>query len=158
MSVDWSYYNKFSEIEDMYLPDYGEGDTMATQIVTATTKLVYKWYNDGDVFDNTYALSGWWNDLSSYANWLVKNTDRAEVLYDIEKIETEDEYEELLKKLVDSTHNEEYLEEMSRVKKTGSIYSCDGPFFFKESSEEEDDDSYDGYYEEDDGLDDEFYD
>ena len=70
--VDWSYYDKpeFKAINSEYLPARGEGETKATQIVTAVNKLVYKWYNDGDVFDNTGALSGWANDLSSYANWL----------------------------------------------------------------------------------------
>lgn len=71
-SVDWSYFNKFDRANDEYLPSTGEGDTMATQVCTAVTKLVYKWYNDGDVFDNSYGLEGWANDLSSYANWLYK--------------------------------------------------------------------------------------
>ena len=45
---------------------------MATQICTALNKLVYKWCNDGDVYDNTYGLDGWANNLSSYANWIYK--------------------------------------------------------------------------------------
>ena len=64
------YFNKFKQINDSYLPDTGEGDTMATQICTAVNKLIYGWYNDGDVYDNTYMIDGWCNDLSSYANWL----------------------------------------------------------------------------------------
>ena len=74
MSVDWSYFDKFDGIIDKYLPTKGEGETKATQIVTAINKLIYKWYNDGDVFDNTYHLEGWANDLSDYANWLYENT------------------------------------------------------------------------------------
>ena len=71
--VSWDYYNKFKDINEKYLPDEGEGDTLASQIVTAINKLVYKWYNDGDVFDNVNSgLQGWANDLSSYANWLDK--------------------------------------------------------------------------------------
>lgn len=58
-SVDWDYYNKFEEITDKYMSNQGEGDTLASQIVTAINKLVYKWYNDGDVFDNVHSgLSG----------------------------------------------------------------------------------------------------
>ena len=45
------------ELLDKYLPDEGEGKTMATQAVTAMCKIVYRWYNDGDVFDNTYFIS-----------------------------------------------------------------------------------------------------
>jgi hypothetical protein len=74
MAVDWGYYDKFETLNDNYLPVRGEGETVATQIVTAVCKLVYKWYNDGDVFDNTHHLEGWANDLSSYANWLYENT------------------------------------------------------------------------------------
>ena len=42
--VDWDYYNKdeFSRISDKYLPSMGEGETLATQICTAVSKLVYK--------------------------------------------------------------------------------------------------------------------
>ena len=71
-SVDWDYFDKFEPIINKYMPDRGEGETMASQIVTAVNKLVYKWYNDGDVYDNTYILEGWANDLSDYANWLYK--------------------------------------------------------------------------------------
>lgn len=126
MSVDWSYYNKFEELENEYLPSIGEGENMATQIVTSVSKLVYKWYNDGDVYDNTHYISGWCNDLSSYANWLVKYTDRADVLYRIAYITTDSEYEDILKKLTDDTHDAEYLKQMSMMPKEGSIYDCDG--------------------------------
>lgn len=135
MSVNWSYYNKFEAIDDKYLPKSGQGETMATQIVTAVTKLVYKWYNDGDVYDNTYVLDGWCNDLSSYANWLVQNTDRADVLFRIAFISTYDEYEEVLKTLTDLTHEEKYLEEMNKRKAVGSIYDCEGVFRFVEERE-----------------------
>ena len=74
MATNWDYFDRFEGIEDKYLPVQGEGETKASQIVTAVAKLVYKWYNDGDVFDNTHHLEGWANDLSDYANWLDKCT------------------------------------------------------------------------------------
>ena len=64
-------------IEKDFLPANGEGDNMMSQAVTATTKLIYKWFNDGDVFDNTFGLEGWANDLSDYANWLDENIPEA---------------------------------------------------------------------------------
>lgn len=137
MSVNWDYYNKFEELENKYLPSIGEGENMATQIVTAVSKLVYKWYNDGDVYDNTHCISGWCNDLSSYANWLVKYTDRADVLYRIAYITTDSEYEDILKKLTDDTHDPEYLEQMAMMPKEGSIYDCDGEFVFSDEYEDE---------------------
>lgn len=138
MAVSWSYYDKFSWADDKYLPIRGQGETMATQIVTAVSKLVYKWYNDGDVYDNTYALKGWYNDLSSYANWLVQNTDRADVLFRIANISTESEYEDILKTLTDLTHEEKYLEEMNKRKAVESIYDCEGVFVFTDKEYIED--------------------
>ena len=72
----WDDFDIFSDIIeecDCWTPQ-GEGEDKGTQIAIATSKLVYKWFNDGDVFDNTYYLEGWANDLSSYANWLYYNT------------------------------------------------------------------------------------
>ena len=138
MSVEWSYFDQYEWADDKYLPTSGEGETMATQIVTAVAKLIYKWYNDGDVYDNTYAMEGWCNDLSSYANWLVKNTKKADVLYRISKIHNADEYEEILKDLTDATFDEKYLEEMDKVTKVGSIYDCDGDFKFEYEDDDED--------------------
>lgn len=141
MSVDWSYYDKFDWIDDKYLPSCGEGETMAMQIVTAVSKLVYKWYNDGDVYDNTHYLSGWCNDLSSYANWLVKYVGyKAEPLYRIGFISTESEYEDLLKDLTDATHDEEFLKLMDKQSKIGSVYECDGPFKFVDPENDDDED------------------
>lgn len=142
MTVNWDYYNteKFDRIDDMYLPVRGEGKTMATQIVTAVNKLVYKWYNDGDVYDNTYHLGGWMNDLSSYANWLHKNTNE-NVKKILEKISDcyEGEYEDLLKELSDTLLDEDVLKEYNKRPAVGSIYDCEGVFRFEEPSEDDDD-------------------
>lgn len=139
--VDWSYYNKFDAVNDKYLPDMGEGETKATQIVTAVNKLVYKWYNDGDVYDNQYFLSGWCNDLSDYANWLRANTEVSGILDGISECHTGGEYEDLLKRLADKLLDEAYLDRESKNPTVGSIYDCEGPFVFRE--EEDDDDEWD---------------
>lgn len=132
MSVNWDYYDKFDYIMNKYLPIRGEGETKATQIVTAVTKLVYKWYNDGDVFDNTYYLEGWANDLSSYANWLDKYTKASIILSKISDCYNDDDYEYLLKFLSDLLLNEKYLDKMNREEKEGNIYNCNGRFKFIE--------------------------
>lgn len=144
MSVDWSYYDKFDGINEKYLPIKGEGETKATQIVTAVNKLVYKWYNDGDVFDNTFAMEGWANDLSDYANWLYENTKNAwKILNKISACYSDGEYEELLKELADEMLNEEFLAEQNKEEKVGTIYDCDGKFKFVESYDDEEDDEED---------------
>lgn len=131
MAVNWDYFDRFEKITSNYLPNYGEGDTVASQAVTAVMKLVYKWYNDGDVFDNTKYLEGWANDLSSYANWLYNHTDRAKMLENIFVISTGSEYEDLLKELADSVLDESWLSTQNKPKE-GSIYQCNGKFKFVE--------------------------
>lgn len=132
MSVEWNYYDKFDGLNEQYLPIYGDGETKATQIVTAVNKLVYKWYNDGDVFDNTSHLVGWANDLSSYANWLYANTTETakQILDTIYGCYSDSDYENLLKKLTDELFNTEYLAEQDKVAKVGTVYKCDGKFEF----------------------------
>lgn len=133
MSIQWSDFDKFSDISDKFLPVKGEGDTVATQIVTAVNKLVYKWFNDGDVYDNTYYLDGWCDDLSSYANWLFYKAPYTQnILVGIRDIHSEEEYTKLLYDLCELTLNEEYLSEFVNSEKVGTIYECDGPFEFTE--------------------------
>lgn len=150
MSVDWDYYDKFEELNGKYLPERGEGCTKATQIITALNKLVYKWYNDGDVFDNTKYLEGWANDLSSYANWLYHHTTEEvqTILNKVYECINDDDYEELLKELSDLLFNEKYLEEQNKLEKEFSIYDYDGKFKFVEFPEHDDYDDYDDWEEE----------
>lgn len=153
MAVDWNYYDKFEVLFDKYLPIRGEGETKATQIVTALNKLVYKWYNDGDVFDNSYVLEGWANDLSDYANWLWEHTDANEILDKVFNCYNNSDYEDLLKELTDKLMDEEYLENENKIEKIGTIYSCEGKFQFVEDEDEDDEEDYDDYdedYEEED--------
>ena len=138
--VKWDYYNKFEAINDKYLPRIGEGETMATQICTALNKLVYKWYNDGDVYDNTYNLEGWANDLSSYANWLYKYLPLSQKILDRIEDVNEQGYECLLKDLVDKFLNKETLSYYEKQEKVDSIYECKGKFKFIEHYYEDDED------------------
>lgn len=143
MAVSWSYYRKFEGLLDKYVPDMGEGETMASQICTAVNKLVYKWYNDGDVYDNTHYLSGWCNDLSSYANWLrywaSGDTGCDDILDRIYECYTADDYESLLKDLADCLLDEDWLPVMEKTK-VGSIYDFDGPFRFEEQYDDDEED------------------
>lgn len=133
----WNDFDKFDDVLDEYLPDIGEGETQATQLATALCKLVYKWFNDGDVYDNTYHLSGWANDLSSYANWLYKHTFAKETLLSINGCVTEDDYTDLLYELCEQLAQKDYLEELNAEKSVDSVYTMDGPFEFYEWNEEE---------------------
>lgn len=148
MAVDWSDYDVYEPLMDKYLPVKGEGESKGEQLVTAVSTLVYKWYNDGDVFDNTGYLSSYGNDLSSYANWIYSNVPVVRRILDrIFDCVNGDEYEDLLWDLSEITLDDEYLDDLSKEPKEGSIYDCDGPYQFVEYDEDEDEDDY---YEEDD--------
>ena len=139
--MDWSYFDKFEAVNKKYLPIYGEGDTMATQICTAVNKIIYKWYNDGDVYDNTYWLDGWGNDLSSYANWVYKHAPIQDTLNKIATIHSNEEYEDNILVPMANLLDEFFLEKMNDFNKVDSIYKCTGPFKFEYY---DDDDEY--YY------------
>lgn len=134
MTVEWEYFDKFEQILDKYLPDSGEGETKATQIVTVVNRIIYRWYNDGDIFDNTYIMDGQCDLLPSCANWLRKNTDSEEILDKIKDCRDDGGYENILKELADKLLNEKYLEEENKIEKVDSIYDCDGIFDGKDLS------------------------
>ena len=140
MSVQWDYYDKFETLIDKYMQPRGEGETKASQIVTAVNKLVYKWYNDGDVFDNTKYLEGWANDLSSYANWLYHHTTEKvqTILNKVYDCHIDSDYENLLRELADELLDEKYLEKQNEVEKEFTIYDYDGKFKFVDFEEEDD--------------------
>lgn len=142
--MSWSDFDKYMPIVEKYMPDRGEGKSFVSQAVTAVNKLIYKWFNDGDVFDNTYAMEGWANDLSSYANWLYIHIPYTqEILDGIVDVETEDDYEWLLSDLADVILNEKWIKEWEDTPKaTESIYDCKGPYKFIERSEWDEEEEY----------------
>lgn len=148
-AVSWEYYDNYSNIVDKYLPDTGEGESKASQAVTALNKLIYKWYNDGDVFDNTHYLTGWANDISSYANWLYNNIIKARpILLNISNCYNDSDYEDLLRDLAQLILNDEFLIDLNEDPKIDSVYDSDGPFEFVEYNEDDeydDDEEYDEY-------------
>lgn len=137
--MNWDYFDRFEIINRRYLPSIGQGDNMATQIVTAVNKLIYNWYNDGDVYDNHYFLQGWCNDISDCANWLSEHAYVGAILDRISVIDSEEEYELILKDLADTLLCDETLDKFKDRQLTGSIYDCKGNFEFDEDLLVEDD-------------------
>lgn len=147
---EWNEFNKFEVADDLYLPAQGEGETKATQLTTAVSKLVYKWFNDGDVYDNVNSpMQGWCNDLSSYANWIDKYTPFGDILKDISGCYSDGEYTDLLYRLCEAACDLEMLAELNKEPKEGSVYDCDGVFQFSDEPEEEEDDYWEDEEDED---------
>lgn len=141
MSKEWDEFDKFENVINKYMPEAGEGETEASQICTAVNKLIYKWYNDGDVFDNTCVLEGWANDLSSYANWLYLyvggETGADNILERVYDCMNDSEYDDLLYDLAENLLDEKWLEVKAMTPAHGSIYKCNGMFKFVEREEDE---------------------
>lgn len=129
--IYWDVYDDV-DVLPVYLPSFGEGETIASQMAAAVNKLVYKWYNDGDVFDNNFGMEGWLNDLSSYANWLSQYVFGMQpILQQIQYCQTDGEYEQLLLHLW--AHAESIIGEYAATPAVGSIYECAGVFRFREN-------------------------
>ena len=133
--MNWSDFEVFYELIDRYMLPTGEGETIASQTVTAVNKLVYRWFHGGDVYDNTHYMGGWWNDLSSYANWLYSHhgdtSDTATILDRIADCESEGEYTLILYDLCKELLTDEKLKKWSALPKDGTIYECEGRFEFR---------------------------
>lgn len=142
-SVDWNHYDQYEPFMDQYLPAQGQGDTRATQLVTALTKLIYKWYNDGDVYDNNYGMDGWCNDLSSYANWIYNTYPMTQrILNKIKDTFTDSDHENILMELAAVCFDNDLLAKENEKPAAGSIYTESGPFSFNDAIEEDEDDDY----------------
>lgn len=147
--LNWKDFSlpEANKIEHEYLPSEGQGDNMMSQAVTAGSKLIYKWFNDGDVFDTRCGLSYWGNDLSSYANWLYKYIPEVKDILDtIDEVHIDIDYTDLLYDLYITLYTQEMADKYSSIKAIGSIYRCDGPFEWDPPEEddeyEEDEDIY----------------
>lgn len=122
------------------MPPVGDGDTMASQAETAICKLVYRWFNDGDVYDNQYGMTGWWNNISGSANWLANHFPGAKAILDrIQEIgNDEDAYTDILYdicRLIYDTPN--LLDNLNALPKIGSAYDDPGPYKIVEMDENE---------------------
>lgn len=142
--IDWDYFDKFDGMLDKYLSKRGQGDTVATQIVTAVNKLVYMWYNNGDVYDNVHSnLYIGVNNISSYANWLYAYIEPSRTILDRIDNADEDDYEEILKDLADKLLDEKFLEEENKKPRIGDIYEMEeDPFEWINSSSYDDEEDY----------------
>ena len=122
----------YSKLNKDYLPSTDEGTNLAEQLVTATNKLIYKWYNDGDV------IAGDGNDLTNYANWIDMNFKETQSIFvnaeTIYNSDDEDYLNLVLIPLIEFVFDEDRLKEFSKCECKGSIYNCGGRFEYDDNS------------------------
>ena len=117
----------YGHLTDQYMPSRGQGENKAQQLVTATNKILYKWYNDGDTID----CNG--NYLTSYANWIETNFKDTKSIFDaaVGIGYNDDAYiTDVLIPLTKFTFNESLLSELEKQSSVGSIYNYDGRFVY----------------------------
>lgn len=132
ITVDY-FINTYSDVIDYYMPNNGEGDTMASQIATAVNKLIYGWYYDDSVFETDLNFDIAWpdevDDLSDRANWLYSYVPESRrILMRVFACSSVDDYEELLMNLADTLLDEDLLEKYDAIPKQATIYTCKGKF------------------------------
>lgn len=151
LKEDWdTKYPAFESLTDQYMPVSGAGDTMLSGLLVASNKLIYRWYNDGDVFDNSEnGLEGFANDISGSANWVYRyGTSKMKAILDtVHKCYSDDEYEYLIerfkKALEDFANQKDLVEQYLSEPLKGDPYDENGPFSYSPYQEEEDEDYYD---------------
>ena len=119
--------SSYSILTNKYLPEDGQGENKASQLVTAANKIIYGWYNNGDT------ISDGDNDLTSYANWIdrhIKEPEIRKILKD-DFIDYDDTYylSEIILPLIKFVFREDFLEGLAVQEVEGDIYECQGRIY-----------------------------
>lgn len=134
----------YSKLTDQYMPSRGQGDTKASQLVTATNKILYRWYNGGDTIQSDV------NDLTDYANWIEKyireEPEINKIMASAEKYtdsESPDYILYVLIPLIKFVFREDFLAGLATESRVGSIYECSGRFVYNDTHNDYEDDNED---------------
>lgn len=148
MALNRSDIDKYYEVLTQYLPDTGEGDTMATQLATAVDRIVYRWFNDGETI--------WTDECQPFADWLWQNIDGIDAVIDdmnqymfvgfpyIKDWTFRGIYENCLKKILDIATDRDLLNDLDSRPKEGSVFDSQGVALDVMETEFEDKDDYYG--------------
>ena len=106
---DWS----FEHIFDVLVPNSGKCDTLAGEIIRAINRIEYRWFNDGDRFNEDYGIESCGQPALFLANIEVDDGEPFwDLIIDVDKDGDDDEYERMIENLKDKaiellkTHNE----------------------------------------------------
>lgn len=133
-------FDKFNKVLDIYMPDQGEGNSVASQIATAVAKIAYRWFNDGDTVSSSWAVQSGTDEggMSQFANWLFTNIGESRQMFRdwLEKFDNESvsdsEYEDFLYDVCQNLLDPDLLDGYSTEPKRDSIYNVskykDGKF------------------------------
>lgn len=134
---EWSDWERsdWKKIQDEYLSEKDQSETLLTQAVTCVCKLVYRYFNNNDF----YAVFRSYLDLTTYANWLYEHIEETnEILDSIFEINSMEEYPDILWKLSEIVFSESFVSKYKNIKAKDNIYECYGHFVHIEPYQEED--------------------
>ena len=97
---DWSFEHLF----DTLVPDSGKCDTLAGEIVRAINKIEYRWFNDGDRFNEDYGIETCGQPAYFLADYIYEDEDEAPFRDIILNVDTDGDdlaYERLIDELKD---------------------------------------------------------
>lgn len=141
--------DRFDELFDEMVPSRGPSSSLGGEIVRATARLGYRWTNDGDRVNIGYGKE----TCNQAARFLEYNLpDEMCKLVDVlwETDRSDDEYDELLQKLVDSVSD--YITSVPEIKKVPLMHEMFDDIYYDREEDvdryEEDEEYYDNYYDE----------
>lgn len=106
---DWSFEHVF----DVLVPASGKCNSLAGEIIRAINKIEYRWFNDGDRFNEDYGIETCGQPALFLANIEVDDENPFwDLIIDVDEFEDDDEYERMIENFKDKaiellkTHNE----------------------------------------------------
>lgn len=131
----------FEAVTDEYMPRSGEGDNKLTQLLVAANKIIYRWYNDGDVIDSSTGLS-LGDDISGSANWIDKYMPSlAKSFKNVYDSFNDDTYEKTViipfEKTLEKYFSTEDWKKLLSEPKVGNAYRESGEYYWEFPDDEE---------------------
>lgn len=95
---DWQFEHLF----DVLVPDNGKCDTLAGEIIRAINKIEYRWFNDGDRFNEDYGIETCGQPAYFLADYIYEPDDEApfrDILLNVDTDDDDEEYEKMIEEL-----------------------------------------------------------
>lgn len=137
--------DKFDELTEKYMPSSDNADTLAGELLRAANRIIYRYYNDGDMCDYGYGKE----TVNPAVRFLIAEGTPAIKLIAKRFFDFADnkQYKELLQKLADVVTEQIEKNNLTEVENTKDMWDYADPDLDKDDEEE---DWEDNYYEEDD--------
>ena len=140
----------FDDLFDELVPDMGPAKSLGGEIVRATARIGYRWYNDGDKVYVGYGRETC-NQAARFLRYNLPDNMNDLVAALAETNSDDEKYEEAVQNLVDGVAD--YIMSTPEIKKVPLMHEMFDEIYYDreedtDNYEDEDDEYYDNYYEE----------